>query len=121
VAVMKLKLPVGKRYHDQAGVRPPKGGSRKKKIMDSVASNLKEGLPIVSTSAVVAKVITDFSSVLFTLFNKWQEQNQYQNVDPVLPKTYKELLIKKKITELEHSLRTHDAIKEKQITQHQEA
>jgi hypothetical protein len=114
----------GKKIPRPSGSKGSKRRVEEEKIMDNVASKLKEGLPVVSTGAVVAKVITDFSSVLSSLFNQWQEQNQYQNVDPVLQKTYKELLIKKKITELEHSLRNHDThhqvIQEEQIEQQQQ-
>jgi len=43
---------------------------------------------------VVAKAITDFSSVLSSFF-----LNMYQSLDPQLCKSYQELLIKEKISE----------------------
>jgi hypothetical protein len=57
---------------------------------------LKSGFSTGSTGTVVAKAITDFSSVLSSMFNQWQERNQFQNVDPSLRKKYEELLIKQK-------------------------
>jgi hypothetical protein len=62
---------------------------------------LKEGLASGGTSVVVAKAITDFSSVLPPFFLQWQESNMYQSVDPQLCKSYQELLIKEKISEVD--------------------
>jgi hypothetical protein len=62
---------------------------------------LKEGLASGGTCVVVAKAITDFSAVLSSFFLQWQESNMYQSVDPQLLKSYQELLIKEKISELE--------------------
>jgi len=71
------------------------------KIIDNVTSKLKEGYASGGTGTLVAKAITEFSSVLSSFFNQWQENNMCQSVYPSLCKTYQELLMKEKIHELE--------------------
>jgi len=71
------------------------------KIIENVTSKLKDGYSSGGTGTLVAKAITDFSSVLSFFFNQWQETNMCQSVHPSLCKTHQELLMKEKIHELE--------------------
>jgi hypothetical protein len=69
VAVGKTPRPTGN--------KAAKRRVEEEKIMENVASKLKDGFSTGSTGTVVAKAITDFSSVLSSMFNQWQERNQF--------------------------------------------
>ncbi len=70
------------------------------KINENVTSKLKDGYSSGGTGRLVAKAITDFSSVLSSFFNQWQETNMCQSIHPSLCKTYQELLMKETIHDL---------------------
>jgi hypothetical protein len=72
-----------------------------KNIINNVTSKLKEGYASGGTGTLVAKAITEFSSVLSSFFNQWQDTKICQSVDPSLRKTYQKLAMKEKIYELE--------------------
>ena len=83
------------------GNKASKRKVEEEKIIDNVTSKLKEGHSSGGTGTLVAKAITDFSFVLSSFFNQWQDTIMCQSVDPSLRKTYQELLMKEKIYELE--------------------
>jgi len=69
VAVGKTPRPTGN--------KASKRRVEEEKTMENLASKLKDGFSTGSTGTVVAKAITDFSSVLSSMFNQWQERNQF--------------------------------------------
>jgi hypothetical protein len=103
-----------------SGNQASKRRVEEEKIIENTASTLKEGLPTGSTGTVGAKAISDFSSVLSSMFNQWQECNKFQNVDPSLRNSYEELLIKQKIYEMEHLQKSREGVHEQQLQQNQQ-
>jgi hypothetical protein len=85
-----------KRHRNKAAKRKVE----EEKILENVTSKLKDGYSSGCTGTLVAKAITDFF-VLSSFFNHWQESNMCQSVEMMLRKTYRELLMKEKIHELE--------------------
>jgi hypothetical protein len=83
------------------GNKAAKRKVEEEKIIDNVTSKLKEGYASGGTGTLVAKAITEFSSVLSSFFDQWQDTNICQSVDPLLRKKYQELVMKEKIHELE--------------------
>jgi len=112
VAVGKTPRPTGN--------KASKRRVEEEKTMENLASKLKDGFSTGSTGTVVAKAITDFSSVLSSMFNQWQECNKFQNVDPSLRNSYEELLIKQKIYEMEHLQKSREGVHEQQLQQNQQ-
>jgi hypothetical protein len=73
------------------------------------ASKLKDGLHNNNNSSgaglAIAKAIGDFTNILSTTLQQWNDRQAYENANPDLKKRYDELLIMEKVHQMEEAQR----------------
>jgi hypothetical protein len=74
-------------------------------MIEKVSSTIKENLyPIMdsgTSSHVIAAALGQFKNLLAKSFDSWQERQLYNNADPQLRKRYDDLLLSKRIQQME--------------------
>ncbi len=93
------------------GKKASKRRQVEEKIMENVSSKLKDGISNNNTSSAgvaIAKALGDFTNIISTTLQHWQDRQSYENANPELKKRYDELLLKEKIYQMEEAQRRRE-------------